>query len=195
MKTIKYFLLFTLGLVVLTSCNSNDDGFYNTVYLHSTNLLDIETQASYSVGEKLYITADFSRYQNETGQTEALDIYKTTGGAAIFNFSYVLERKINATDWELVEIPTNQLDIVTGNAISGSFVYGSCIYNTADQSYEYNVGLPLSQTGEYRLSFGYNSSSNEIELISDSNDLNLYMTLFTTINNLDTDNYYTFTVN
>jgi hypothetical protein len=195
MKTIKYFLLLTLGLFITSSCDTNDDGFYNTVYLHSQNLVAIETQPSYTVGDKLYVNADFSRYQDETGQTQKLDVYKTTGNAGEFNFSYVLERKIDAVNWELVEIQTNQLDIIKGNAISGSYVYGSCLYNSVDESYEYKVGLPLLQTGEYRLSFGYNSNSNEAELQSNSTGLNLFMTIFTTVNNLNSEGYYTFTVN
>ncbi|MET0758884.1 MAG: hypothetical protein ABWZ56_00575 [Flavobacterium sp.] len=194
MKTIKYFLLFTLGLFITTSCDTNDDGFYNTIYLHSSNLIATETQPSYSVGDNLYINANFSRYQEETGQTEPLDIYKTTGNAEEFNFSYVLERK-NGADWELVEITTSQLDIIKGNAVSGAYVFGSAIYNPNNENYEYRVGMPLAQAGEYRLSYGYNSGSNEVELISKSTGLNLSMTIFSSTNSINSEGYYLFTVN
>lgn len=194
MKTIKYFLLFVIGLFAITSCDTNDDGFYNTVYLHSTNLINTETQPSYSVGDHLYINSNFSRFQDEAGQTEPLDIRKTTGNAEEFNFSYVLERK-NGADWELVEFSTNQLDIIKGNALSGAYIYGSAIYNPNNEFYEYRVGMPLAQAGEYRLSFGYNSGSNEVELISKSTGLNLSLTIFTTTNNINSEGYYLFTVN
>lgn len=194
MKTIQYFFLLTLGLFMATSCDTNDDGFYNTVYLHSSNLIATDTQLSYSVGDHLYINSDFSRFQDEAGQTEALDIRKTTGNAEEFNFSYVLERK-NGANWELVEITTSQLDIIKGNAVSGAYIYGSAIYNPNNENYEYSVGMPLAQAGEYRLSFGYNSGSNEVELISKSTGLNLSLTIFTTTNSINSEGYYLFTVN
>lgn len=195
MKTIKYFTLYTLFLLVLTNCNTNDDGFYNTVYLHDAkNLVSIKTADKYNVGDYLYVFADFSRYQKETNQNELLDIYKTTGGADSFNLSYVLERKIG-NEWKAVEVATNKLDIKKGDAISGAFVYGNCKYNAIKETYEYYVGFPLLESGEYRFNFGYNSDSNEVELISNSKELSLKMTIHTTVNNPDYQNYYFFTVN
>ena len=197
MKTIKYILFFAIALVALNSCDTNDDGFYNAIYLDSetNDLVAIEIQSNYVVGQKLYIkTINFSRYQNEKGQTKPLDIYKTTGGAAAFNFSYVLEIK-NGANWEVVKIPTEELDIKKGKAVSGDFVYGSCIYNSADKLYEYNVGMPLSKTGDYRFRFGYNSDSNKVELVSESLGTNLAMVIFSATSNLNSDRYYTFTVN
>ena len=194
MKKIKYFILFTILLFVLTNCNTNDDGFYNTVYLHNAkNLVAIKTEDQYNVGDYLYVSADFSRYQIEADQTELLDIYRTTGGADSFDFSYVLERKIG-NEWKAVIISTDKLDIKKGNAASGTFVYGYCKYNPVNTMYEYNVGFPLLESGQYRLNFGYNSDSNEVELISNSKKLNLKMTIFTTINN-NLNSIYYFTVN
>lgn len=194
MKTLKYYFLLTASLLLLSSCDTNDDGFYNVVYLHAANLVTVDTQPSYNVGDYLFVVADFSRYQAEAGQSELLDIYKTTGNATKFNFSYVLERKMTDGTWELVSIPTNTLQIIKGDALSGSYVSGNCVYNPADETYEYNVGVPLNVAGDYRLSYGYNTSSNEIELISNSNGLNLFMDILTTTNYTSAP-YYLFTVN
>lgn len=194
MKTFKYYFLLTASFLILSSCDTNDDGFYNVVYLHSTNLVTVATQPSYNVDDYLFVTADFSRYQVEAGQTEPLDIYKTTGNATKFNFSYVLEHKMADGTWQLVSIPTNTLQIIKGDAISGSYVSGNCVFNPADDTYEYNVGVPLTEAGDYRLSYGYNTHSNEIELISNSTGLNLYMDILTTTN-YNSPPYYLFTVN
>lgn len=199
MKTIKYFLFFAIGLVALNSCDTNDDGFYNAIYLDSdtNDLVAIENRKSeYSTSDSLYVISKFSRYQNEKGQTKPLDIYKTTGGAAAFNFSYVLEIK-NGADWEVVKIPTEVLKIKKGKAVSGDFVYGSCVYNSTnknDEYYEYHVGMPLSKTGDYRFRFGYNSDSNKVELVSESLGTNLAMVIFSPTSNLNAERYYTFTV-
>ena len=194
MKTVQYTFLIALSFL-LTNCDTNDNGFYNNVFAEIPNLVSVETQPNYSVGDNLYITADFSRYLNETGQTEPLDIYKTTGNAPEFVFSYVIEKQISASVWEVVFVDDSQLDIIKGDAQNGAYVYGHCIYNTTDETYEYNVGFPLLAAGQYRLSFGYNSSSvNQVELRSQSPATKLILNINSIVADVDAGGYYNFTV-
>lgn len=192
MKKLHYILLITIASLV-SNCDTNDDGFYNNVFVDIPNLVSIEPHAStYTVGEKLYIEADFSRYLSDGA---LLDIFETTG-ATQFAFSYVIERKINATDWETVAVSDSELDIVKGDALNGSYVYGICEYNSIDSTYEYRVGFPLLTTGTYRLSFGYNSDSlNSVELRSLSPATRLILNINSAITGLDSGGYYNFTVN
>jgi hypothetical protein len=192
MKKLPYILLIAVAFLV-SNCDTNDDGFYNNVFVDIPNLVAIETHAStYTVGEKLYIDADFSRYLSDGA---LLDIYQTTG-ATQFAFSYVVEKQINATEWEVVSVSDSQLDIVKGDAQNGSYVYGICEYNTTDSTYEYRVGFPLLTTGTYRLSFGYNSDSfNSVELRSLSPATRLVLNINSAITGLNSNGYYTFTVN
>jgi hypothetical protein len=83
MRKLQYIIIATAA-VFFSNCDTNDNGFYNSVFLESTNLVSIEVQPNYSVGDNLYVTADFSRYQPEIGQEELVDIYKTTGNAPEF---------------------------------------------------------------------------------------------------------------
>ena len=193
MKKLHYIVLFIVALL-FSNCDTNDDGFYNNVFTDVPNLVSIDAHApAYNVGEKLFITADFSRYLNENGTT--LDAFKTTG-ATQFAFSYVIEKQINATLWEVVTVNDNQLDIIKGTAQNGSYVYGLCQYNAVNERYEYRVGFPLLATGTYRLSFGYNSDSkNVIELRSLSPATRLFLNINSTITGLDNAGYYNFTVN
>ncbi len=198
MKNIKYIVLITVSLL-FSNCNTNDDGFYNSVYLNGANLVTIEPHAStYAVGEKLYINADFPRYFDESGHP--LDLFKTSE-ATEFAFSYVIEKQVDATNWEVIYVNDNQLDIVNGDAQNGSFVYGVCNLNTIDinpanQNYEYRVGFPLLAAGTYRLSFGYNSdSTNSVELRSLSPDKQLIVNINSLVTGLDGNGYYNFTVN
>ncbi|WP_293872395.1 hypothetical protein [Flavobacterium sp.] len=193
MKKIHYIVLFLTALLV-SNCNTNDDGFYNNVFATVPNLVTIQPHAAtYTVGEKLYINSNFSRYLNENGKT--LDAFKTTGATA-FDFSYVIEKQINATTWEVVAVNDNQLDIVKGTAQNGSYVYAICEYNTTSETYEYRVGFPLLSAGTYRLSFGYNSdSTNSVELRSLSPATRLILNINATISNLDNAGFYNFTVN
>lgn len=192
MRKIHYILLITLALLV-SNCDTNDDGFYNNVFIDVPNLVAIEAHPStYSIGEKLYLNADFSRYLSD-GQP--LDIFQSTG-ATQFAFSYVIEKQIDATNWEVVTVNDSQLDIVKGDAQNGSFVYGICEYNTADESYEYRVGFPLLSAGTYRMSFGYNSDSlTKVELRSLSPATRLILNINSLVTGLNSDGFYTFTVN
>ncbi|MGV9004394.1 hypothetical protein [Flavobacterium sp.] len=196
MKKLFYIVLLSSSFL-FNSCNTNDDGFYHNVYLESNNLVTIQTQASYAAGDYLYLDADFSRYQPDaTNAAALLDIYKTTNGAMQYAFSYVIEKKNNANNWEVVSVNDNLLNINKGAALNGAYVYGLCQYNNADQTYEYNVGFPLQSAGNYRLSFGYNSSStSKVELRSVSQPKDLIMNIDSTVSNVNSDGYYYFTVN
>jgi hypothetical protein len=181
---------------LVTNCNTNDDGFYQNVFFEANNLVTIQTQTTYSVGDYLYIDADFSRYLPDNQNLGALlDIYKTTTGATQYGFSYVIEKRINASDWEVISVADSQLDINKGSAQNGGFVLGICQYNSADETYEYNVGFPLLSSGNYRLSFGYNSTSSKVELRSVSQPKNLVLNINSTITGLDDTGYYNFVVN
>jgi starvation-inducible outer membrane lipoprotein len=55
MKKVHYILLITVAFLV-SNCDTNDDGFYNNVFVDIPNLVSIEAHSStYTVGEKLYI--------------------------------------------------------------------------------------------------------------------------------------------
>ena len=192
MKKLHYIVLFAVSILV-SNCDTNDDGFYNNVFIDVPNLVALDAHTTtYTVGEKLYVSADFSRYLNDGA---LLDIYQSTG-ATQFAFSYVIEKQTSASTWDVVSVSDSQLDIVKGNAQNGSYVYGICDYNTVDQTYEYRVGFPLLSTGTYRLSFGYNSSSaTNVELRSLSPASRLILNINSAVSGLDSGGYYHFTVN
>ena len=196
MKKLSYLAL-VLVSVLFTNCDTNDDTFYKTIYVEAgNNIVTFPSTASYNVGDFLYVQADIPRYIAETGQTNLLDIYKTTGNATGIFFSYVIERKINATDWEVVTVNDSQLDINAGQAQNGSYVYGICQYDSAAEYYRYDVGFPLLTAGNYRLAFGYNSSStNSVEMISQSSSKNLVVNINAAVSNLDSNGYFYFNVN
>jgi hypothetical protein len=189
-----YYIVLIATIALFSNCNTNDDGFYNNVYVNIPNLVSINAHpTTYSIGEKLYINANFSRYLDENGKT--LDIYKTTG-ATEFSFSYVIEKQVDASTWQVVSVNDNQLDIIKGTAQNGAYVYGICEYNTSNETYEYRVGFPLLSAGTYRLSFGYNSDSGDkVELRSLSPATQLILNINSLIAGVNTNGFYNFTVN
>ncbi len=196
MKTLKITSLLVLFVLTFSGCNTNDDDFYNTEYISIPNLVQIQTQSTYSVGDLLYVSSTINRLQTEPNQTTLLDLRKTTGNADSFKFSYMLEKQISATQWELVDAsPANRV-VLFGQFVTGSFYEASALFNSTSDNYKFSAGIKLTNTGNYRLSFGYNSSStNQAELNSNSQNGAIYLTIFSTMNNLDSGGYYNFTVN
>ena len=196
MKKIIFPSLYLL-LLTISSCTSNHDLFYNNIFLEIPNLVSIAPHSNtYTVGEKLYIQANFSKIQNSNGKT--LDLYNSTG-ANSFNFSYIIE-KLNTSSnlWETVLFNNNSLDIINGDGqfYYDAYFYGMCILNSTSQKYEYNVGVPLSSSGSYRLYFNYNGDiAKEVQLRSQSPDTRIFLNINSAINSIDSNGYYYFTVN
>ncbi|WP_447637153.1 hypothetical protein [Flavobacterium microcysteis] len=188
MKTIKILFLAIIGMAAVTGCG-DDDEFYNSKNTSIPNLITIEHQNSYAVGDVLWVNTNFSRYQPEPNQTTPLDIFKTTGGAS-FSFAYGLEKKTGAI-WTPIDIRTVIKD--QGNAVTDFFVIAESIYEPISENYKFRAGIPLSEAGEYRLIFGLAEVS-QLELSSNNNNSeNTFLTIQTTANNL-TAGYYNFTV-
>ncbi|MEC4005112.1 hypothetical protein OX283_010615 [Flavobacterium sp. SUN052] len=196
MKTLKTITVLLLFVFAFTSCDTNDDDFYNTEYISVPNLVAIQTQSTYNTGDYIYIESYVNRLLAEPNQASLLDIRKTTNNAPSFTFSYLLERKINATDWELVDASFPNIDLNLGKFVTGSFYNATAEFNTASDRYEFLCGIKLPSAGQYRLSFGYNSSeTDKVELQSDSKNGDIFLTIISKINGLDSEGFYNFTVN
>ncbi len=196
MKTIQYFFFVAVATILMAAdCSNKDSEFYNDVFVSVPDLVVVET-SGIPESPSIAIVALVPRLLNVPSMTNQLDIFKTTGGATKLFFSYELEKESGGT-WEYVEITNSQVQIIKGEAQTGSFVFASAIYNSSTETYEYRAGLQGLQSGNYRLSFGYNSNSNNIvELRSESINNNLFLNLNSLNNtNLDANGYYYFNVN
>jgi hypothetical protein len=193
MKKIHYIALLMLGLLV-TNCNTNDDGFYLNKFVETNGLIVIAPHSStYTLNEKLYVQASIPRLLSETGQGTQLDLVKTTG-ATEFTFSYVIEKQ-NGTNWDIVYVANNQLDLVKGSLWNDQYLLAGCDYVAATDSFEYEVGFPLLSAGTYRLGFGYNGEATDrVNIRSQSMPAHVILNLNTTVAGLDASGFYNFTV-
>jgi hypothetical protein len=196
MKTIKYFFFVAMAtLLMAADCSNKDSEFYNDVFVAAPNLVTILT-SDIPEDKSIYVNATIPRLLNVTNQTNPLDVFKTTGGATKMNFSYEIEKQNIEGEWEYVELTSANLVNTKGESEAGSFVLGSSIYNATTNDYEYNVGIQALTTGNYRLSFGYNSNSgNLVEFRSESSNTNLFLNLSSTAPALDGGGFYHFTIN
>lgn len=197
MKTLRYFFFIALASLLMASdCSNDDTEFYNDVFIDVPNLVEIETQSAYVVGDVVQINTNaMGRYVDEINESNRLDLYRSSGGAKSYSFTYILEKKNSNGEWGIVN-PQNLLVREKGIAVGTDFVFAKSVYNASTERYEFRNGIRLEETGEYRLSFGYNSASiNSVELRSDSQGNELYVNINSFNSAIDSTGYYYFLVN
>ena len=163
-------------LLMAADCSNKDSEFYNDVFVSADNLVTVERSASPEV--QVSITVAIPRLLPVSNiPNKKLDIFKTTGGATRMTFSFELEKENTDGTWDFIEfLPTN-LSTISGESQVGSFVLAQCVYNGKD-SYDYKANIKGLSSGNYRLSFGYNSTAtNIIEFRSESTNNNLFLNL------------------
>lgn len=180
-------------MLMAADCSNKDSEFYNDVYINVPELVDVEQQATFNTGDIIWVnTNNFSRFVNEQGQTSQLDVYKTSGGARSFTFSYLLEKENASGNWDLIPVD-NLVESDKGNTFGGDFVLAQAIYD--GNQYQYRGGIRLQSAGHYRISFGYNNGlSSNVVLTSDSIDNNLYVNINSFCSDVSSG-YYSFVVN
>ena len=183
-----------MALFLTVSCESDDDDFYNTIHVLTDNLVTIETQSDYEVGDFLKVTADVPRLITEAGQANQLDVRASTGNASHFVFSYYLERKNAANEWEFLDL-TGNVVVNEGSGTAGSFVQAQAVYNGLADAYLFDGDIELMQPGAYRLTFGSDMSANRVELVSASEGNNITLNISSTVVGADNAGSYYFTVN
>ena len=195
MKKKLFFILFLGSIFSFTSCDTDDEGFFNSEFLTIPNLVNIPSQNQFNVNEYIYVTATINNLQPIPNSTSLLDIRKSTGNATNFDFTYVIE-KLDGTDWIPVTLSNQDVLINSGAIFAGDFVTAIAEYNTNESAYKYNVGIQLKSSGQYRLSFGYNSlDAVNAELRSNSVANNLFLNISSPVSNLDSSGFFKFTVN
>ncbi len=169
-------------LLMAADCSNKDSEFYNDAFVTYDpdekwpNLVTVERSASPEV--QVSITVAIPRLLPVSNiPNKKLDIFKTTGGATRMTFSFELEKENTDGTWDFIEfLPTN-LSTISGESQVGSFVLAQCVYNGKD-SYDYKANIKGLSSGNYRLSFGYNSTAtNIIEFRSESTNNNLFLNL------------------
>jgi hypothetical protein len=105
MKTLQYLFFGAMAtLLMAADCSNKDSEFYNDVFISVPSLVDIEEGDNvFSVGDPVMVSSSFSKIVSEQGQNNDVDLFRTTGGAPSFTFSYLIEKQ-NGGEWETVNI-------------------------------------------------------------------------------------------
>jgi hypothetical protein len=195
MKIIQLLLLFALSIGI-TACSSKDSDFYNEIAITIPEIVSIETQNSYQINDTVWMQANFSRYIQEPNQTKLLDVYATTGEATGFIFPFFIEKKQPNGDWTFYALGNNLIEKKGISQEYSGYYVGTSVYNNTAEKYEFRSGFKLTEAGEYRLNFGYESIANRsVTLRSTSAAQQLFINIRSSVLALNSSGYYLFTVN
>jgi hypothetical protein len=186
----KKFLKYAVGymsVLLLFHCSPPDDIDMGSKNVEANNLIQIETKPSYNVNDVLYINCSFSRYFPEKGYDTLLDIYKTTKSEE-YSFIFNLEKKSAYGTWSAINVGKS---LVVKKGKSNDY-YGNaaiCVLDQVTNKYEFRGGIPLLETGIYRINI-----SSYLNPVYTNNSF-IAVNILTTIENLDDQGYYNFSVN
>lgn len=196
MKKIPYMGFALLSFVLLVACSNKDSEFFNEVTIQVPNQLVIDTQSSYTTQDTLWMHTAFSRYLPEENFTNLLDVYQSSGQAAGFQFAFILEKKATNGTWEFYALSANLIKELGDVQENDGYYTGLSVYNETAKTYDFRSGLKLTEAGEYRINFGYESLINRAVILrSLSQANNLVVNIRSTVQALDASGYYLFTVN
>jgi hypothetical protein len=151
MKKLSVCLLLT---ILLYSCYSDDYNDNSSITLELEDAFVLENQDNYVVGDTIFVNLNFSRYLDEEGYSNLLDIYESTG-AERFNYDLELE-KYSAISNNYVRV-----------SISSEYVFAekgeytetngqvTALLNPDQDVYESRVGIIMAEPGTFKFNFDY----------------------------------------
>lgn len=189
MKTYFNCILTVISIGLFHSCSEpdSDSPAYSNINVNSANLIQIETVSSYKLNDLIYINANFSRYLPEDGFDDLLDIFKTTNSNE-YTFYFSLEKKSAYDTWNQINFG-DKIVVDKGKSYSSYYDVGICVFNPENNKYEFRAGLPLLETGQFRLQI-----DRELNPVY-TNHTKIPIYIYTTISQVDNQGYYNFTVN
>ena len=144
MKKSTVLILGLLGLFMIGCFPSDDDYFYLGLDIYDA--FTFENKENYQVGDTLFFNLSFSRYLDEDGYDNKLDIYETTSSEKFF-YTPFLRKFSSFSDWyEEVYIREKFLYSPNGTINVAKL-------NTSTNIYESQMGIVLVEQGRYSISF------------------------------------------
>lgn len=165
MRKLVLLILGLLGLFLIGCVRDDDDSsYYPRVEIYDA--FTFENEEKYQVGDTLFFNLSFSRYLDEEGYDNKLDIYESTNSKEFFyttNF-----QKFSSFS-----------DLYQGVYIREDLYYSPngtinvAQLNTSTNTYESQMGIILPEEGEYSISFNLVYLSSGSPFYSENINLNI----------------------
>lgn len=164
MKKLAVPILGLLG-VFMTGCFSGDDDyFYPRVDIYDA--FTFENEGTYKVGDTIFFDLSFSRYLEEDGYDNKLDIYETSSAEKFF---YNPDFRRFSSFSDLYESVSIRQDLF----YSPNETINVAKLNTSTNIYESQMGIILVQTGKYSISFNSVHIDSNVPYYSENVDVNI----------------------
>jgi len=153
MKKLICSVIVLIGLVFI-GCTSYDDyGSNRYIRLEIQDAILVDTDRNYTVGDTIYIDLSFSRYLDEEGYANKLDIFESSGAES---FSYILgleKFSAQSNGFRIIQIDESYLFAEKGMLQD----FGGIVATLNDEKTEYEsrIGLELVEAGSFRFDFEY----------------------------------------
>lgn len=151
----KILVLFCFYTFLIGCSEADDVSYYNEdITVKVTDAISVQMEPNYKLNDYIYLNASFSRYLKEEGYVELLDIFKTTKSEE-FIFNFTIQKKFANNTWNTLDLK-NAYEVKKGKVSEGYYggAYAICILDRITNIYEFSAGIPLLETGEYRISHG-----------------------------------------
>ncbi|AZQ60064.1 hypothetical protein EJ994_15120 [Maribacter sp. MJ134] len=149
MKTKKFILLAGIGILLQSCFSYDDEGGTRYVELQLTDAFNFENDKNYSVGDTIFVELNFSRYLEEEGFSNLLDVYESTDSEEFFYPLELLKYSAISDSYVFTEIADRFIFAEKGTV--EEFYGATARLNDARDTYESRIGIILAEEGSYRL--------------------------------------------
>jgi len=144
-------LVLLLVCIVFFGCYEDDDESRRTLSIQDA--ITFENEQNYVVGDTIYVTLNFSRYLDEEGFTNQLDIYESSGSES-FRYDFEVQ-KFSELAGGFQFVPVDSEFLFAEKGVVNEFGGASAVLNEARTTYESRIGLVLAESGRFLLDFQF----------------------------------------
>jgi RNA binding exosome subunit len=139
--------------IFLIGCTSQEFDENRYIRLEIQDALTVENSQSFFVGDTIYFEANFSRYLEEEGYDNLLDIYESTDSET---FAYGFElNKFSEQSNGFGSITIAPEFLVAEKGTIDEFYRVEATLNQNQDTYESRIGLILAEAGTFELDFSF----------------------------------------
>lgn len=144
-----YLILFAAVCILSFGCSFEDDG--GNIFLEIEDALIFENNQNYVVGDTLYVELNFSRYLDEAGFSNKLDVLESSGSED-FHYDFSVNKFSELSNgFTRIDISPEFLFAEKGTVGVFGPTTATAQLNSAKTQYESRIGLVLVETGSFEL--------------------------------------------
>ena len=152
------FLVLSVVCTMFMGCFTEDDlGRY--VNLNITDAIVLENRGNYVVGDTIFLELKFSRYLDEEGQTNKLDIFESSSSES-FSYYFEMSKFSKFSDSFQPIFISPDFVFAEEGSVDGS-IFATAVLNANQDSYESRIGIVLAEAGRFRFNLDYFSIQND----------------------------------